>query len=346
MALLVCAAAAAVTAAAAGPRVVKLDISPGTGVSGSPVTLTPHVGTGPTCSLAIDGTEVKTGFPCGIGADKVNFLSTTYKITGDPGPHKVLVCQPGCTAARTVARTTFEVLAVVPDLTGQSRAQAQNVLKKAFLTFGGATTGSSADAGARVTGQSPSPGSAVSSGFRVVVELRLPPPPPPPPTIPVPDVRQYALEDAQKILADQGFTPRPSAPAGTVVDQKPSPGSRVAPGSPVDLTVQSPPPPTQPPTPPPPPPAPSPPYAAIGAALLVLILAIVGVSLGAARVVRTFRQRRRPGRTPPPAPAVDVRFVAPHDVAANALATSAKPGLDVNLRLTSHVSTTSEGRTS
>jgi hypothetical protein len=315
------------------------------------VTLTPHVGTGPTCSLAIDGTEVKTGLACGIGADKVNFLTTTYTIAGDPGPHTVVVCQPGCTAARTVARTTFEVLAVVPDVTGLSRSQAQSALKKAFLTFSGATTGSSANADARVTGQSPSPGSAVPRGSRVVLDLRLPPPPPPPVTIAVPDVRQHAVEDAKQILADLGLTPRPNAPAGTVVDQKPSPGSRVAPASPVDLTVQTPPPPPQPPPQPqapvqPPPPSPSPPYAAMGAALLALILVIVGMSLGAARVVRTFRQRRRPGETPPPAPAVDVRFVAPHDVAANAVATSAKPGLDVNLRLTSHVTTTSESRTS
>jgi hypothetical protein len=115
-----------------------------------------------------------------------------------------------------------------------------------------------------------------------------------------------------------------------VVDQNPAAGALVPRGTPVGLTVRSEPPDT--------------PYAAI-AATLVALLVLVLLVVTAVRLVRR-RARRRPERTSSAPPPVDARFVPPTYVSGDAVATAAKPSLDVQVRLTREVSTTSESRTS
>jgi hypothetical protein len=362
MALLVCVAACALTAAAA-PKVLTLDISKSEGPSGITVKLTPYV-SGPTCALYVGTTMVKTDFPCGGYSDELHYRSTNYNFTEEPGHYDVGICSLPCKLTdETVARTTFDVLAVVPDLTDLTRAQAQDSLTKATLTLGGTLSPRGAQPDWQVIGQRPKAGSMLKARSTVSITLGPPKPTPTtatpttttpttttptipttttaptpttaptavpiPPTVSVPDVRQYALEEAQQILAGVGLTARTSSSTGTVVDQNPSPGAQVARGAPIVLTVQH------------VDPKPDPPYAAASAALLFL----VGLVVGAVQVVRR-RARRRPDRTSSSPPPVDVRFVPPTYVSADAVATAANAGLDVRVRLTDKVSTTSESRTS
>jgi len=138
--------------------------------------------------------------------------------------------------------------AVVPNVLGKTRADAQSALTASLLQLGsvteqltGSPPGSGAPAGA-VVGQTPAAGGEVLRGSAVQLVLE-------PTTVVVPEVRGRSQADATALLTNAGLRlgsvsqQQAAASSGTVLAEDPPAGSQVALRSAVGLVVQAPPPP-------------------------------------------------------------------------------------------------------
>jgi len=172
---------------------------------------------------------------------------------------------PGAKVNITVAKP---VLVAVPDVTGRSSQDAGGLLARSKLALGDRRTQPSEAQAGTILSQFPSAGTRVALGTRVNVVIAVTD------LVLVPNVIGGTWEDARRALAESrlGVGERrrreSEARAGTVLGQAPAAGTRVRPGTPVDLVLAvaapaRPPsvsvtPPAQPPATPPPAPAPGP----------------------------------------------------------------------------------------
>ena len=129
---------------------------------------------------------------------------------------------------------------VVPDVVGQSQADAEATIAGAGLTVGIVTTANSETVPVGdVISQDPSGGTNVSSGSSVDLVVSLGPA-----LIAVPDVVGLSQADAEATIAGAGLTVgivttanSETVPVGDVISQDPSGGTNVSSGSSVDLMV-------------------------------------------------------------------------------------------------------------
>jgi len=222
--------------AAAPGSLIALD--PSSGPPGTPIRVTPilrNFSPGP-CTASWDGQQ-GAQFTC--GADSNGFLlSTTLTAPQAPGVHTITVCRPACDSIDTpsfVDSAGFTVLAVVPDLGSLSLADARQQLEQASLTLG-TVQGPSDDPAARVSGQVPLPGTSVDPGSAVNVTVTAPAPTT---LVTVPALLGRTRTEANALVTGKGLILQVNSGTGRVEGQDPPPGSRVAPGSVVTVTLQA-----------------------------------------------------------------------------------------------------------
>lgn len=128
-------------------------------------------------------------------------------------------------------------LVIVPDVTGRAAEVAGAVLQRSGLALGQRHGEDSEAATGTVLRQSPPAGTPVPPGTPVAIVIAVSV------TVPVPDLIRQPSDQAREILTHEklamgGSRARPSeARAGTVVDQTPIAGTRVRPGTAVDIVV-------------------------------------------------------------------------------------------------------------
>ena len=127
----------------------------------------------------------------------------------------------------------------VPAVQGQTLEQATTTLESQGFKVQPENQSSADVASGLVIGTDPAEGSKADKGSTVTVFLSTGPSP-----LPVPDVRQKTIEDALALLqpnwtVDRVPMPSDNDPEGTVLDQSPDPGTTLAPGDTVTLTVAS-----------------------------------------------------------------------------------------------------------
>ncbi|MBS1788374.1 MAG: PASTA domain-containing protein [Acidobacteria bacterium] len=126
----------------------------------------------------------------------------------------------------------------VPELIGQSEADARQKIEQARLAIGEITTEEAPQNWGRVLRQSPLPGTQVVWGTSVNLVIAVKPQP-----VIVPPLLGLSLVNAERVLnrseLKRGFVVgvNPATSGAVVVDQKPAPGSRVDKGSSVNLTI-------------------------------------------------------------------------------------------------------------
>jgi beta-lactam-binding protein with PASTA domain len=126
----------------------------------------------------------------------------------------------------------------VPDVTGRTVDVAAQILARVKLGLEVASPRSEVTGGATIVQQKPRPGERVPPGTAVTVALALPPP-----AVVVPDVRGFAVADAQRVLARSRLrlsvvARRPGeGRANTIAEQRPGGGAQTAPGSTVSVVV-------------------------------------------------------------------------------------------------------------
>jgi beta-lactam-binding protein with PASTA domain len=129
-------------------------------------------------------------------------------------------------------------LTEVPDLKGHRQEELPAILEKSFLYPGAVASAYSDDPVGVVTAQDPVAGRKVFRGTPVAVTVSRGPD-----TVPVPDVTIHSLSVARQMLARANLNVgnivgmESEASADTVLDQRPSGGAKVSPGSSVDLTI-------------------------------------------------------------------------------------------------------------
>ncbi|MEK7996338.1 MAG: PASTA domain-containing protein [Planctomycetota bacterium] len=125
----------------------------------------------------------------------------------------------------------------VPDLRGQSRQEAENILKKERLRLGEVVKRFSDQPADSVVWQEPAAGTKVAVGTAVELWVAVNAP------VELPDVRGREVKEAEEILAKLRLrvgqvTKRLSyQPEGTIVRQEPAPGNLALVGTAVDLWV-------------------------------------------------------------------------------------------------------------
>jgi PASTA domain len=220
----------------AGALSAELQLDPSSGPAGTSIRVTPVVKFAGTCAVRWDGHSVGT-FPCGPDAASGVLGSTTLTAQGAPGSHTILVCLPSCDGIDSPAwaeSASFTVLAVVPELGSLSLDDASQRLKSAGLVLG-TVQGPSADPAARVGDQVPPPGAAVEAGTAVNLTLSLPGPAP----VTVPDLVGRTREEAAALVTNRRLVLRVASGTGRVQRQDPLPGSQVAAGSVVTVTLEA-----------------------------------------------------------------------------------------------------------
>jgi stage V sporulation protein D (sporulation-specific penicillin-binding protein) len=133
------------------------------------------------------------------------------------------------------AQTSPPQTVTVPDLIGETRAEADSALAKIGLQA------QSSGSGTTVSNQSPAPGEQVLQGSTVVLTAnanQAPPPPlPPPRMVTVPDVIGLTQAAASNVLGRSGLEVRFSGTGRTDSHQNPAVGQQVQQGSTVVLTM-------------------------------------------------------------------------------------------------------------
>lgn len=133
----------------------------------------------------------------------------------------------------------------VPDVTGKSKEEAQQLIEAAGLKFSAVEQDNAQSAGTAIS-SSPKAGESAPESSTVTVFVSSG-------QVPVPDVRGKTEAEAEAALAQAGFKvgnvtkQASSSPAGTVISQTPSSGEKASPENPVDLVVAEAPPTTTPP---------------------------------------------------------------------------------------------------
>ncbi|TDE32055.1 PASTA domain-containing protein, partial [Nonomuraea mesophila] len=123
----------------------------------------------------------------------------------------------------------------VPSLVGMSKGAATKALKKAGLALGAVTETDSPEKIGRVLGSEPASGAEAAKGSKVALEVSK--------GLAVPAVIGKRREAAETALTDAGLAVGTIGhtcsrqPGGQVVGSDPEAGSRVAGGTPVDLTL-------------------------------------------------------------------------------------------------------------
>src|SRR5437763_5882418 len=204
--------------------------------SGSPASFTvPNVALQPvgtaTQTLQNDGLKVATqDVPSAFGVGPGSVLDQTPK-----PPAKV---SKGDTVTLKVVAAPAQV--TVPDVTGEEVATATNTLQQAGFTVTPQARQSNQAAGT-VIDQSPSGNSQAAQGSRVTLSVSSGPA-----QVTVPDVVGEDQATAANRLGSAGLTlgsvsnqPSATVPSGSVISTSPSPGTKVNPGSTVNLVVSS-----------------------------------------------------------------------------------------------------------
>jgi len=124
---------------------------------------------------------------------------------------------------------------VLGELGSLSLDDARRRLDDAGLVIG-TVQGPSGDAAARVSDQVPAPGAPVEAGSAVDLTLSLPGPV----LVTVPDLVGRTREEAAALVTDRKLVLRVASGTGRVQRQDPLPGSRVAAGSVVTVTLEAP----------------------------------------------------------------------------------------------------------
>jgi len=150
-----------------------------------------------------------------------------------PGPRQLVTS--GTRVDLTVRAEVSDVR--VPNVVRMDLREAQATLEKQGLGIGALTGALRGDR--YVVGQRPSAGTTIQRGGRVDLELRAKTVA----TIPVPELRKRRLRDAIAILERSGLkvgqiSGRQIGDAVFVTGQSPAPGTRLPPGSAVNLQVQ------------------------------------------------------------------------------------------------------------
>ncbi|GMQ86090.1 MAG: hypothetical protein BMS9Abin07_1662 [Acidimicrobiia bacterium] len=131
----------------------------------------------------------------------------------------------------------------VPDVVGETAADAQVALEGAGLVAAAEEASSEDVASGTVIETNPVAGTAVAVGSTVAMVVSTGPDQPD--TIPVPDVVGTAAAEAQATLEAEGFTVTTTerssddVEAGSVIETNPSAGTEVAPGTTVDMVVST-----------------------------------------------------------------------------------------------------------
>lgn len=151
----------------------------------------------------------------------------------------VVLAVLGLVGAGVAYWLTYVPSTKVPDLSDQRLERARELIELASLKPGevvNASTGEPATSGT-VVDQSPEAGAEVDE--ETVVDMVVEPP-----LVTVTDVRQKTEAEAKALLEADGLDvgearrrPTNQVAAGTVIDQDPQPGTQVAPGHKVSLTV-------------------------------------------------------------------------------------------------------------
>lgn len=131
----------------------------------------------------------------------------------------------------------------VPDVVGQTEADATSAITGAGLAAGTSEAADETVPAGSVISQDPAADTTVAVGSTVNIVVSTGPDAPA--TIPIPDVAGLPEGDAQKALEDTGFvttsTQQPSAniEIGLVISTNPAAGTEVAPGTSVEMLVSS-----------------------------------------------------------------------------------------------------------
>lgn len=224
---------------------------------GSVTTQTPKptekVATGSQVDIVLAGVE-KVAVPAVVGQQQTDAAAaiqgaglTVGKVTqiaaeaAEPGVVLAQSPVPGTLVARgaAVALTVAKappVAGTVPDVGGQTQAQATDVLTAAGFTVKVVVRASADVPAGNVIDQDPVAGVQAVTGSTVTINVSSGPEP-----VTVPDVTTKTQADATNTLTDAGFkvkvTEATGVPVGTVTGQSPSGGTKAQPGSTVVITV-------------------------------------------------------------------------------------------------------------
>ena len=169
-------------------------------------------------------------------------LGQISRVHSDAEPDTILRQDPAAGTEVSVGTqvnvsVAFKEMVVVPDLRGQSRQEAENVLKKERLSLGEVIKRFSDQPVDSVVWQEPGAGTRVAVGTPVELWVAVSMP------VEVPDVRGHDVKTAEEILARLRLhvgqvTKRLSyQPDGTIVRQEPAAGNLAFVGTGVDLWV-------------------------------------------------------------------------------------------------------------
>ena len=169
-------------------------------------------------------------------------LGQVSKVNSDAEPDTVLRQDPAAgmevsVGAQVNVSVAFKEMIAVPDLRGQSRQEAESILKKERLSLGEVVKRFSDQPVDSVVWQEPAAGTKVAVGTAVEIWVAISAP------VEVPDVRGRDVKTAQEILAKLQLrvgqvTKRLSyQPEGTIVRQEPASGNLTPVGTAVDLWI-------------------------------------------------------------------------------------------------------------
>lgn len=132
-------------------------------------------------------------------------------------------------------------VAEVPDVSGQTRAEAEAALSDAGFEVTAEERESSREDDGRVIDQDPAAEERAEVGSTVTITVGTGPS-----TIEVPDLTGQTPQQAAATLSEyeleigeQSYGPSDSAPEGTIIDQNPAGGTSVAPSTVINVTVSS-----------------------------------------------------------------------------------------------------------
>ena len=183
----------------------------------------------------------------GLKAGAISYQEATGKAQG------TVLSQTPAAASSVKTGSAVDLVAVgtslqvVPNVLGMTQSEAATALSQVSLQLGNVTkVYDSSAAKGTVTGQVPAAGLKVQTGSPVAVTVSQGPKPAASPTpVAMPDVTNMTKDQAVSTLTSAGFTvvveqlSSPTVPAGTVIDQTPSAGVFVQPGSTVTIAVSS-----------------------------------------------------------------------------------------------------------
>jgi beta-lactam-binding protein with PASTA domain len=148
---------------------------------------------------------------------------------------------PGSKVGITVSQGKGTSPVKVPNVVGRSQADAESVIRAAGLVPNIYTQVSATVPKGTVAAQSPPAGSATAKGGVVGIFVSTGPDT----AVSVPNIKGMTAEDAAKAISAAGLVPEPAdqpsadVPKGSVIDQLPAAGSRVAAGSQVLYAVST-----------------------------------------------------------------------------------------------------------